>query len=302
MSNDESSNVPKWLVMPPSSGLLDSPTPSVNVEVEFGARSRQGPLPSLKRDHYLILRLGRHHETLMTSLSAEDIPQRFDEWGYGMVLADGMGSAGEAASRLAVSTLVHLTICFGKWNVRVNEPIAGEIMDRAELFYRSVDSTLLQATNNSSRDLQTGLTAVYTAGTELFFAHVGRSRAYMFRDRELMQLTRDHARDRTRPGSAAIVDVEDRTKDPGRVATELLGGAAAGAPRIDIERCGVLDGDIILLCTSGLTSVADDARIATALRSHGTPDDQCRALMDLASDAGGEDDASALVAHYRIRE
>ena len=59
-----------------------------------------------------------------------------------MVVADGMGSAGEAASRLAISTLVHLAIYFGRWNVRIDEPIAEEVMDRAERFYRSVDSTL----------------------------------------------------------------------------------------------------------------------------------------------------------------
>ena len=62
-----------------------------------------------------------------------------------MVVADGIGGAGEAASRLAISTLVHLAIYFGKWNVRVDDPIADEIMDRAQRFYRSVDSTLLQA-------------------------------------------------------------------------------------------------------------------------------------------------------------
>ena len=152
------------------------------MEVEFGARSRQGPRQSVNEDHYLIVRVGRHQETLMTSLPDGDVPQRFDEFGYGMVVADGMGSAGEAASRLAISTLVHLVIYFGKWNVRIDEPIADEMMDRAERFYRSVDSTLLQAGRDNPRGLQTTLTAVYTAGTELFFAHVGHSRAYLFRD------------------------------------------------------------------------------------------------------------------------
>jgi protein phosphatase len=123
----------------------------------------------------------------------------------------------------------------------------------------------------------------------------------MFRDHELMQLTRDHAPDRERRGNAAIVDAPDRRRNPRRIVTETLGGPASGAPRIDIERCGLLDGDVILLCTNGLTSVADDARIANALESHGTPDDQCRALMDLAVSPGDEDDATALIAHYRIR-
>ena len=58
---------------------------------------------------------------------------------------------------------------------------------------------------------------------------------------------------------------------------------------------------LVLLCTNGLTDVVDDARIADVLRSHRTPDDQCRMLVDLAVDAGGDDDVTAVVAHYRIR-
>ena len=70
---------------------------------------------------------------------------------------------------------------------------------------------------------------------------------------------------------------------------------------LDIERCGLLNGDVILVCTNGLTNVADDRHIADALRSERSPDDQCQALMDLVESAGGADDATALVAHYHIR-
>src|SRR4029077_19804224 len=124
-------------------------------------------------DHYLIMSMGRHHETLMTSLPDSDILKRFEEFGYGMLVADGMGGAGEAASRLAISTLTHLTINFGRWHLRVDEPTAEEIIDRGRRFCRSVDSTLLQASRDSAVTLQTTLTAVYTAGAQLFFAHVG---------------------------------------------------------------------------------------------------------------------------------
>ena len=71
-------------------------------------------------------------------------------------------------------------------------------------------------------------------------------------------------------------------------------------PKIDVERCGLLDGDTVLLCTNGLTDIVDDAGIAGVLRLDRTPDDQCRMLVDLAVEAGGEDDVTATVAHYRI--
>ena len=236
----------------------------------------------------------------MTSVPEADMPRRFDEYGYAMAVADGIGSTGEAASRLAISTLVHLATYFGKWNVRVDDPIAEEIIGRAQRFYRSVDSTLLQASQNHPRGLQTTLTAVYTAGTDLFFAHVGHSRAYVFRDNELMQLTHDHTLDHGRPGKPVLADLATTPRDLHHILTETLGGRAPGAPRIDVERCGLLDGDLVLLCTNGLTDVADDARIANALRLHKTPDDQCEALLDLATHSGGNDDMTALVAQYRV--
>ena len=212
-------------------GPLDSPPPSVKVDVEFCARSRRGPRRPVNDDHYLIMSMGRHHETLMTSLPESDILKRFEEFGYGMVVADGMGGAGEAASRLAISTLTQLVINFGRWHLRVDEPIAEEMIDRARRFCRSVDSTLLQTSRDGAPGLQTTLTAVYIVGIELFFAHVGHSRAYLFRDDQLMQLTRDHTvddehlrqgddrgRDRRRAGSASHRDRDARGGRYGRPA------------------------------------------------------------------------------------
>jgi serine/threonine protein phosphatase PrpC len=303
MNSDESSAVPpRWFSLSPLPGPDDSPAPAGIVHVEFGAHSRPGPGRFANEDHYLILRLGRHQETLRTSLPASAMASRFDEFGYGMVIADGIGSDGEAASRLAITTLVHLTVSFGKWNLRIDEPIASEVMNRARRFYREVDFTLLQAGRVSELGLQSALTAVFTAGTELFFAHVGHSRAYLYRDGKLMQLTHDHTlASAQRMGKGPMLDVAASGRDHNHTLTDTLGKAyATSGLRIDIERCGLLDGDVVLLCTNGLTDMVDDARIARVLGRHATPDDQCRTLVNLAVEARGEDDATALVAHYRI--
>jgi serine/threonine protein phosphatase PrpC len=300
MRDNESSKPPAASSKAPFPSPLDYPAAALDVEVVFGARSRPGSQLSANDDHYLILRVGRHHETLMTSLPDGDVPKQLDEYGYGMVIADGMGRAGELASRLAVATLVNLAIDFGKWYVRVNELIADEMMDRAERFYRSVDSLLQKASRDYPRVLQTTMTAIYTAGSELLFAHVGHSRAYVFREGHLMRLTRDHTLGRGRPGKPRMVDVSASAQDQHHVVTETLGMTGAGALRLDIERCGLQDGDLVLLCTNGLTDVAEDAQIADALLVKGTPDDQCAALLDLATSLGATDDVTALVAHYRI--
>ena len=86
----------------------------------------------------------------MTSLPEGEVPNASTSprtgWSSRMAWA-----AGEAASRLAISTLAHLAIYFGKWHVRVDEPIADEMMDRAQRFYRSIDSLLLEASHYSPR-------------------------------------------------------------------------------------------------------------------------------------------------------
>jgi protein phosphatase len=300
MTDDESIHASRWFTMSlPGPG--DSPPPSASVHVEFGARSRRSPLRTANGDHYLIVRLGRDQETLMTSLPQGQTPSHFEEFAYGMVLADGIGLSGETASRLAISTLMYMVVNFGKWNLRVDDTIAEEVMERARRFYRGIDSTLVQAGHyHSSRELPTTLTAVFFAGSELIFAHVGHSRAYLFRDNALMRLTQDHKLEHERPAKLLKVDMSGSVRDLHQIPTETLGGSGAGAPKIDIERVGLLDGDVILLCTNGLTAVANDVRIANALRAQSTPDGQCHALVDLATNSGGEDDATALVAHYHI--
>src|SRR5688572_15992485 len=143
MTQNGFEQLPPWFAVSPFRSKHDAPFPSAVVRVEFGALGRRSPRQSVNDDHYLVVRLSRHLETALTSLPDGELPARFDEYGYGMVVADGMASTGEAASRLAISTLMHLAICFGKGHVRVNEAIAEEMMNRAERFYRSIDATLV---------------------------------------------------------------------------------------------------------------------------------------------------------------
>ena len=281
-------------------GTTDSPAPSGTADVEFGAQSRPGRGRTANGDHYLITRLERRHDTLLTNLPQTDIPDQFGESGYGMVLADGLGGHGDVASRLGITTLAHLMVSFGRWNLRVDERIAEEMADRAERFYRAIDLAMLRAGVDDPVGLQTTLTAVYTSGKDLLFAHVGHSRAYLFRDGALMQLTRDHTLAADLQSKSGPVDVASGTPDMHHSVTQTIGRPRPGGPRIDIERLGLLDHDAVLLCTNGLTDVLSETSIANVLQRPETPDEKCRMLVDLVGEAGGRDDTTALVAQYRI--
>src|SRR5580765_2167380 len=107
---------------------------SSSTRVDVAAQSRQGAQRTVNDDHFLVLRQGRHQETVATSLSAADLPARFEEFSYAMLVADGLGEhgSGALASRVALSTIAHLALHHGRWNVRVDARVASEIVERAE--------------------------------------------------------------------------------------------------------------------------------------------------------------------------
>jgi serine/threonine protein phosphatase PrpC len=271
------------------------PPLSAQVQVEFGARTRGGRLSHPRADHFLIVRLGRHQETLLTSLRPGDVPLPFDEFGYGMLVADG---SGEAASRLALSTLAHMALHFGKWSLRLDVQTAREVMERVERYYQHVDGVVgAQSQDGLSQDMHTTLTGLFSAGSDCIFAHVGHSRAYLFRAGQVVQMTRDHAVSSGAERPPGVLPPP--AHDLAHMLTEVIGGSA-GPLVVDVERFHLLDRDALLLCTNGLTDVVPDDRIRDVLMRPVTPDEQCQELVELAQSAGGQDDVTVLIARYQI--
>jgi len=276
---------------------------SSRVRVECAALSHQGLVRSRNEDHYLVVRLAREQQTLLTNLPEGDVPDRFEEHGYGMIVADGMGgmASGQLASRVAISTLAHLALHYGKWNLRIDERTASEVMERAERFYRMVDEAVTERGQSEPALAGMGatLTGAFSAGDELFIAHVGHSRAYLFRDGRLIQLTHDQtlAQRLSDTGRAAPSRLDGGHLR--RILTDAIGGIA-GTPTVDVRSVHLLDADCVLLCTDGLTEMIDDGRIASLLAERRAVDEQCRLLLDHALERGGSDNVTVVLARYDI--
>jgi PPM family protein phosphatase len=278
--------------------------PSATVTVEFGAVTHPGLRRTTSDDHFLIVELGRGQRTIASSLPPDALPDRFDELGFGMVVADGMGPDGpEMASRLALATLAQLVLQYGKWNVRVTERTAWEIVQRAERFYRRVGETVTDASHQhpSLAGMSSTLTAAYSGGDELFVVHVGHSRAYLYRGGLLTRLTRDQTLAQRLAETGRTAPTELAAHDLRHVLTDALGGHA-GEPDIEIQNYLLMDGDVVLLCTNGLTDLVEDDQIASVLRAAaGQPlNPQCQTLCDLALKGGGPDNITVVMARYRI--
>jgi protein phosphatase len=145
------------------------------------------------------------------------------------------------------------------------------------------------------------MTAAYSIGDDLFLAHVGDSRAYLFRDGKLQLLTHDQTQAQLMADIGMISQREVARHRLRHVLTSALGGTEK-AVKVDIQRLKLSNADRLLLCTDGLTDMVDDAGIAGALAARETSHEASRRLMDLALEKGGKDNVTIVLARYSIPE
>src|SRR5262249_13626517 len=141
----------------------------------------------------------------------------------------------------------------------------------------------------------TTLTGAYTVGPEAFIAHVGDSRAYLYHQGNLTQLTRDH--------TLAQQCLDAGLRVPSRswyhILTNCLGGSEHEM-KVEFHHYHLADGDQLLLCTDGLTDMVQNHEIAGILGRHTHPQQAVQALVDLALERGGRDNVTVVLARYAV--
>jgi len=280
------------------------PRPSSSlVEVDLAGLSHQGKVRPRNEDHFLTARFGRALETLQTNLPAGELPGRFEEAGYAALVADGMGGAagGEAASRLAIATLVDLVLATPDWILRLDEGRAEEVLRRARERAGQLRSALRgeALADPALGGSGTTLTLAWSLGAALFVLHAGDSRAYLCRGGRLSRLTRDHTVAQELADRGLIGQEQVAAHPMRHFLTQAFG---AGCARVvpEVRQWALQDGDCLLLCTDGLTNMVAEPAIAAALAAGGSAEQTCRGLIDQALEAGGRDNVTAVVARYRI--
>src|SRR6266496_1002107 len=158
---------------------MSSPASSL-VRVEIAAATHRGHVRDNNEDHYLAVRFKRSLETLFTNVGEGILQDSFDETGYGMLVADGMGgmAAGEVASRMALCKLVELVVNTPDWIMRFNQrEDSAIVMQRITQRFRQVDDVLREQAANDSTFLGMGttLTVAASLGATLLIGHIGDS-------------------------------------------------------------------------------------------------------------------------------
>lgn len=212
------------------------------------------------------------------------------------VLADGLGgyNAGEVASVMAISAVLDRLSSALDASKAGETPFAPE-----EAIYDTVgeiNATIYNAALNSAafEGMATTLVIAWFLGERLWIAHTGDSRLYRFRGGQLEQLTRDHSFSQELLDAGMVTEAEARLLPAKNLVTRALG--AAGDIEPEIQDVDVLPGDLLLLCSDGLTEMVGSYEIA-GLLSIGEDDthETARRLVDLANESGGRDNISVIL-------
>jgi PPM family protein phosphatase len=292
------------VLISPSAGDADGAKPaSSDVRVEIGAVSHTGRVRSRNEDHFLVSRVSRRQEILRTNMPPNSLPVYAGEDGYLCIVADGMGgmAAGEVASQLAISTSLKLFQESERWGFRVDRRAARELFKRINQALQHIDRTLTEhgASDRRLLGMGTTLTAALSMGVDLFVIHLGDSRAYLFRDGVLRQLTKDHTVAQAMADAGYIQPEEVRRHVKRNALTNFLGGHH-GKVKADLRWLRLADGDRLLLCSDGLNEMVDDGAIARGLARYDDPREASQHLLGEALERGGKDNVTVVVARYAI--
>jgi protein phosphatase len=205
-----------------------------------------------------------------------------------LAVADGMGGhvAGEVASNLAVKVVSD----YMKEHSGEKSPellLEEAIVQANDSIYRLAQS------KTECSGMGTTLTAVYILDGQLYWGHVGDSRAYLFRNQELLQLTQDHSLVWELVQSGSITKDEAHNHPRRNLLTRAVG---TNVPvRVD---CGILKwqaGDMLLLCTDGLNALVEDESICRCLQQKEDGARLVEQLVDSAKAAGGYDNITVIL-------
>lgn len=203
-----------------------------------------------------------------------------------LALADGMGghAAGEVASQLMIAALAHLD------DDEPGQDILGKL-DRATRSGNAAIADHVEAEPELD-GMGTTLTAILFAGGKLGMVHIGDSRAYLLREGELAQITRDDTFVQSLVDEGRITPEQAHTHPQRSLIMRALTGNEIEPTLIMREARA---GDRYLLCSDGLSDVVSDETIGNTMRE-GNTDECADRLIELALRSGGPDNVTVVVA------
>lgn len=206
------------------------------------------------------------------------------------IVADGMGghAAGEVASDMAVGIIARKVEGIRK----LSDEAACEQMGEA---IRAANAAIFDRTlaEQDKRGMGTTVTVLVLFARKYLIGQVGDSRAYLLRNGQLSQITKDHSYVQEQVDAGLLTPEQARTHPYSNVITRCVGANEEVVP--DIYYGAIRSGDIILLASDGLTGMLEDDQLMAILQSEGGPDTWVDQMIADANRRGGLDNITVVV-------
>ncbi len=215
------------------------------------------------------------------------------------VIADGMGGhqSGEVASAIAARTIGGMVNTALLGPLLSGDPVAHDVRTCTYLLRQAVleaNRRIAGLAQERQSDLGTTTVAVLMVGNQVSIANAGDSRTYLWHDKELTPITRDHSLVAQLVAAGQLAPDEIYTHPRRNEIYRALGDARLGEADIDVFVRRLQPGDALLLCSDGLWDFVRDPAIAAIIEANDDPQVICDELIKQANEQGGEDNISAI--------
>lgn len=229
-----------------------------------------------------------HNEDSMVSVVPED-PEILSKKGALFVVADGMGGheKGEVASDMAVK------IVNAAYYEDEDEDIASSLSRAVKQANRMIHHLSMEEESG----MGTTCIASVLLGDTVFIANVGDSRAYIIRNGQVRQVSQDHSWVAEQVRAGILTREQARTHERRNVIYRSLGCSAD--VEVDIFTEPVQHGDVLVLCTDGLSEVIDEEELCAIVEQYESQESVAR-LIEQANERGGPDNITAIVARVSL--
>ena len=266
-------------------------------EIDVYGLTHPGKVRRENQDHFLISSLQKRMQVHLTSLPTSDLlSQHAERLAFFAMVADGVGggAGGEEASRLAVAAIT-------RYVTEAMQCYYSVDLADAERFPRALEEAALRVHSDIQGSSLRGPLQAYMATTltlwiglwpRAYLLHVGDSRCYLLRNRQLIQLSRDQTLAQDLVDRGVFRRSDALTSPFANVLSSTLGGPQTAPVVTHMQQEW---GNVGLLCSDGLTKHVPDARIRERLLVMTSAKQACEDLLRDALDAGGTDNVTVVV-------
>jgi len=266
---------------------------SSKIRVEVFAKTDLGRTRDHNEDRFLVADLTRKSASLQPEVRNHDIGPR----GTLLVVADGMGgaAAGEVASAMATDTIyAHLMKTWNAENEVTPQRFAYRLKEAVEVANASIHAHA--KAHPEVRGMGTTTTAAGVLNDHLYLTQVGDSRAYLIRGGEAHQLTKDQSLMQRLVEAGELTEEEAAQSERRNIILQALGPDPK--VKVDLTHQEVRRGDILVLCSDGLSGQVKKDEIAKIVTAAPNLSSACDQLIALANERGGPDNITVVIARF----